>query len=681
MVRLSESEVKPRNGNTLVVGIVCRISGCSKQTDLSLEDQEDNCKGAVKELYDGPVEFETISTKGKGERLDRPELEKIETLYRSERFDIFAYDDLSRLIRGGEAARLLGVGVDHGTRSICIDDGIDTADITWEEDALNACSENVAHNQRTSKRLKQKLMNRFKKAGRSRARLIAGYIEPEGAASYDDLLKDPKAESWLCEGDGLSYVTQHCPDMVDKLKQIGWVRAGADLLRETQNYSAVGDFLNRIGIPVGPYCRRKDWDGRMVRRFFANRLLMGKAGRGFRHSVKHFESGRRKSVPNPKGPTFYECLHLAFFTSDEFEELQTSLKERNARYKRKPVNGTDPLLKVPRKRTRFPGQFGCCWYCGRQHVWGGNGITDNLMCSGARQWNCWNSVGYDGRLAVTALVDWITVELYRLDRFEDQYRELVEVSHNSGRSDVTRRRERLRNDELSLELKKSNLKSAILEYGTKPMFKGLFDEIEAAERKLKAEGRTLDRIGDNRLQVPASLVELRSLFVEEFTRGMLDSPQFGDFLRKIVLDFRVYLVRLCDGGHLLPRARVKVALDRVVADAALIPGVEEILYREFTIDLFKPPQRERIREASVGLAARGLGPKAIAAKIVDVGDNHPTTTAVQNALDLDRLMKQMGLTTPYVAITEPPEDYSKLRRHKNAKYRFTPLEGYVPPTL
>ncbi len=132
---------------------------------------------------------------------------------------------------------------------------------------------------------------------------------------------------------------------------------------------------------------------------------------------------------------------------------------------------------------------------------------------------------------------------------------------------------------------------------------------------------------------------------------------------------------------MLPRTRVKLALDGVVPDVALIPGVSEILFRELTLDLFEQPQRERIREAAVGLAAQGLGPRAIAARIVESGDKHPTATAVQNALALDRLMKQTGLPTPYVHVSEPPEDYAKLCRHKNAKYHFTPLDGYVPPTL
>ena len=72
MSRCSDSELKPRNAHTLIVGIVCRISGCANQKEMSLDDQEDHAKEAVKELYDGPVEFDVISTVGKGESLDRP---------------------------------------------------------------------------------------------------------------------------------------------------------------------------------------------------------------------------------------------------------------------------------------------------------------------------------------------------------------------------------------------------------------------------------------------------------------------------------------------------------------------------------------------------------------------------------------------------------------------------------
>ena len=81
-------ELRPRNGRTLVVGIVARISGGPNQKELSLEDQVDHAKEVVADLFKGPVEYITIATTGKGERLDRPELIEVERLLRSQRLDL-----------------------------------------------------------------------------------------------------------------------------------------------------------------------------------------------------------------------------------------------------------------------------------------------------------------------------------------------------------------------------------------------------------------------------------------------------------------------------------------------------------------------------------------------------------------------------------------------------------------
>src|ERR1700681_3683953 len=107
MVSSENPPVAARNGHTLMVGNVCRISGCPKQKEESLDDQEDNAKEVIADLYSGQVEFNVIATTGKGEWLDRPELEQIEIALKSGKYDIFVFDDLSRLIRGGDAARLL----------------------------------------------------------------------------------------------------------------------------------------------------------------------------------------------------------------------------------------------------------------------------------------------------------------------------------------------------------------------------------------------------------------------------------------------------------------------------------------------------------------------------------------------------------------------------------------------
>src|SRR5947209_1594184 len=163
-------------------------------------------------------------------------------------------------------------------------------------------------------------MNRFIKFGGATAREIYGYIKPPGAKTYDDFQKDPEATPIYAE----------------------WFR----MLRETGNCSHVADWLNQLGVPTGKYARRKSWNGAMVRRITSNPILKGMPGRGFKHTVKEYESGRRIAVKNPKGAQYRESPHLVHVSPEEWQELNDLLDRKNAHFKRKPVNGSDPLLHV-----------------------------------------------------------------------------------------------------------------------------------------------------------------------------------------------------------------------------------------------------------------------------------------------------------------------------------------------
>ena len=435
MARRSDSDLVPRNGHKLVVGLVARISGCASQKELSLEDQEDHAKEEVALLYDGPVDYRIVSTKGKGERLDRPELAEVERMVRSRELDVLVMEDVGRLVRGTAAVKIWGIAVDHGVRCIAPNDCVDTADETWEEELIAACRDHVGHNAHTSKRLKKKLMNRFRKSGGTMALPIAGYIKPEGAKTYDDWRKDESA--------------------------IETIREGSKILKETLNCSTVARFFNESEFPTGPYTRNKEWDGAMVRRFYRNRLLAGMPGRGFRHTVKHHETGRRISVKNEDGPIYRECPHLVIIPVEELDELNMSLDSKNAKSGRKPVNGLDPFHRRPRKSTRFPGQYARCWYCGRHYVWGANGITDSLMCSGPRHWRCWNSIGFNGPLAATRIVEAITSELYKLDGFDKQFADLVKAAMADRSGSSKQRRKKLREAERALQSEQENLVEAV----------------------------------------------------------------------------------------------------------------------------------------------------------------------------------------------------------------------------
>ena len=94
-----DAGLRPRNGHTLIVAIVARISGGPRQKEVSLEDQVDHGKEEIGALYKGAAEYEIIATKGKGEWLDRPELAEIEAILRTRRLDVLFVEDLGRLVR------------------------------------------------------------------------------------------------------------------------------------------------------------------------------------------------------------------------------------------------------------------------------------------------------------------------------------------------------------------------------------------------------------------------------------------------------------------------------------------------------------------------------------------------------------------------------------------------------
>jgi hypothetical protein len=197
-------------------------------------------------------------------------------------------------------------------------------------------------------------------------------------------------------------------------------------------------------------------------------------------------------------------------------------------------------------------------------------------------------------------------------------------------------------------------------------------ETEAAEQSLARERRTLEALRTRALRLPESLVELRAMFEAKFMELTITSPEFGGLMRLVVPEFRVYLVRACDGGHPVPRARVRLSLAAVTPDARHVAGLEELCSRDLTLDLFEPPQRVRIREELARLHHLGLNQREIARRLPE----RASQAVVQRTLALEWKMQAQGLHEPYVTVTEPPADYPKLRRHRNSRYRFVPIEGF-----
>lgn len=643
------TELSPRDGRTLVVGIVARISGCQNQKELSLDDQVDHFKEVVAEMYDGPVEYVIIATKGKGERLDRPELKDVEQLLRSGRLDLLGAEDLGRLVRGATAAWLCGIAVDNGTRVLSVNDGIDTADDTWEEDVLEACADHVGHNAHTSRRLKHKLMNRFKKHGGATPREIFGYVKPAGAKTFDDWTKDDNATPIYKE----------------------WFR----MLREGQTAEAVADWLNACGVPVGKYARGTKWTGKMVRRMTRNTILKGMPERGNKVTVKHHETGRRVSVKNPDGPETYACPHLIHIDPAEFDEVNAILKAANRDRGRKLVPGADPRKGVSRKRTVWPGQHARCGVCGRLYYWGGHGQTTHMMCSGNREYACWNGVTFDGHFAAKAVAAAVLLAVEQLPGFDPALAERVRAQADAERDTKADDVRRLDREEAEKRHAADRLLAMIEGTDAGGRSALLADRLEELEGRLAAIPRERRAI----LQRPVLVRELPAVeTLKGLARKALDrlasgDPEVGNQLRVLLPEVLIFPVRPVGGGRTVARARVVLDLVALL-DGPAAAAVGRVLRQVIWVDLFDQPQRIKYRAEIVALRAAGHTERQVAAA---VGLQQPT---VQRAMALSRLMAENGLTDPYEFLTAPPADDKKMRRHRHPRYRFDPLPGFPAGT-
>jgi hypothetical protein len=92
------------------------------------------------------------------------------------------------------------------------------------------------------------------------------------------------------------------------------------------------------------------------------------------------------------------------------------------------------------------------------------------------------------------------------------------------------------------------------------MLREALQDLDTCEKVIASEQRYLASLETRKLVLPSSTQELRALLEAEFRRLAIDSLEFVDFIRKLVPELHVYLVRLCDGGYLFPRAKVKLNL-------------------------------------------------------------------------------------------------------------------------
>ena len=644
-ITLLEPPLVPRDGRILRILGICRIS-TEHQDAKSLDDQEALLRRYVADHYDGPTQWEIISSRGSGQYLDSKELARTKSRIDAGSLDLVVAEDLARLCRRNEAYTICEDAQDSETRLIAINDHIDTRRGDWQLGALISVYRHESYCRDTGKRIRRTLRNRFAQGGVVQS-VIFGHIKPPGTQSDANLRKDEAAAP-----------------IYDAMFR---------MLEEGATYSEVADWLNAQGIRPGPACRADHWDAARVRGVVLNPILKGVRVRNRKMSQRVNKTGRSRSVDAPPEERLERLVpHLAFIEPGRYDRVVALLSRRNAKYSRKGAGRDDPRNGVSKKRTPFPGQHLTCGVCGRPYYFGGHGRKTHMMCSGSREYRCWNGVTVDGGLAAEKIAAAVLAEVAALPDFDPVFLGDLRAEAAALHAEDDRRMADVARREASIARAIDNLTLGIASMGPSPALLEKLRESESERDRLAAERDKLERVPRVSPELP-SLDEIRRLAAEAFADLTRSSAEAGRLLRRLLPRLEVRPYQSCDGGNPVLRAHLTLDLAPLVADALGLEGRAEVFQRELIIDLFDPPQRVAFRERVMALRGEGLSERNVAAAL------GLTVTAAQASAALARRMSELGLDDPYIRLDGPPTDQERLRRHKHPQYRFEPLAGH--PTV
>ena len=640
------SPLRPRRSGPLRVLIVARIS-TEHQDARSLDDQVALCKEYVLTRYPHPVEFEIIQGRGSGEYLDREDLHRAEAAAECGDYDLIVGEDLGRICRRSRAMSFCESCEDSDTRFIALNDCIDTADENWRMNALFASFKHESGNKDTAKRIRRTLRNRFTQGGVVQT-IQFGYVKGVGSAEDADLRKLPEAEA--------VYETIFT------------------MLEGDASFSEVGDWMNQTGVPMGKWNRNTVWDCRMVGRLVQNPIIKGLRRRNEVVSKRVNKSGKRKAVKAPASERLSrEVPHLAFIEPARFDRLMAKLTAKNGHYARGRRTGEpDCRAGVSRKRTVWPGQHATCGVCGRLMYWGGHGRTKHMMCSGSRDYACWNGSTFEGTTGAKRIAAAVLKAVESLPDFDAAFKAKVEAEANAASETGRRDEKRLRGELAEAEREKTNFVTAIGKMGFSDALEAKLTEVEARHARITAELAGLQRRVEGPIELP-SVEVLKEKCRSALGEADFSDPAFGRLMNRLLPKIALFPCRLIDGEAVELRAKVTINLLPLVE--ASRPDLDGVLTAEMTVDLFDPPQREAYRLRIADELAAGYTQ-------IDAAKKYGLTiTAASRAMILHRRMKERNLTDAYEYLTGPLDGRRKNSRHKHPRYDFRPLSGYpIDPT-
>ena len=628
---------EPKNGPKFQVIGVARISG-DNQDEKSLEDQEAYYREWLDRTYGcDNYELRVIASRGSGQILDHAEFLELCDLVATGSYDLVIAEDLSRIIRRLQAVIFCEEAEAIGTRVVGIGDPVDTANEGWEYAAVFSSLKNRAFCKDTARRIRRTLRNRFTNGGIVMCTQY-GYIKPGPGVSDGEVQKDPEAET-----------------VYEK-----WI----SMLENGATYAEVVRWLNSENVPTGQYCSAQQWDGAMVKRLTYNPIFKGERYRN-KKKVRRKQNGRPECIDAPPGELLIRQVpHLAFIEPGRWDRLIRQLDERNKKFQRTAERKNDPRAGIPKRETRWPGQHLRCGVCGRLYVHGGHGRKERMMCNGAREYSCWNSMTVDAAEVANAVAGDIRDLVRSLPSFDEDWAAEYEAQRlgmqQAQNAELKRVKADLAKDEKSL----ANLISALAELGSSPSVVEKIRSGEAKVQLLRDRVYQLEQASSESVVLP-SLEEIIAVADKSFENIAVADQGFGRMMKSVVTEFFVLPYRLADGGHVQPKILYRACLAPLVKHSDL-----ELLQFDRLLDLTKNPKRVRFLDAVVEMVSAGAKHAEIAAEL-DI-----FKTEVAYAMQLHRSMAELGVDTPWVPVTDSDQVIDYFKRVRNPQFDFKPLDGF-----
>ncbi|MFO0811645.1 MAG: recombinase family protein [Gemmatales bacterium] len=613
--------------------IIARIS-TEKQDARSLDDQVAFCRNWVEQNLEGPFEYIIEKSQGSGENLERPELTRFDQLIRSGQITHVVCEESSRHCRRSYSVMFCELCEDYGVRFVAINDHIDTS-TDWRLHSMFSSMKHEMSNMDTSNRIRRSLRNRFSQGGIVQYQSF-GHIKPPGAKHDSELRLDqalvPIVKEVFCR-----------------------IEAGA-------SYCEVADWLNSQNVPVAKHARTLTWDNAKVRRMVTDPIYKGVRERNRKKSLRVNSSGRRKSVNAPREELLVrQCPHLTIIEPDRFDRINAMLKLRNDKYCRGRQAAGDSRKGQPRKRTAWPGQHVRCGLCKHLLYWGGHGQKDRMMCSGCRQYLCWNAASCSGLELAQRVTEKALDLIERLPEYSIEFLKLVKEELKLRQENANDAIKMLQNEISTLEPKIANVTNAIATLGISPALTATLLDLER-QRSLKQTELDTRKLEDKiEVEMP-SMLELKQLARQCLGEADFKDPETYRLLSQLFPGIEVYPYMLIDGGSVVLRAHVTIHLDALKPQTLPPEMCSGLLKHDFVVDLFEPPQRVKVLNDVPKLLAAGHSKKEVARRL------EVAPLVIDQALALRSMMEQQGVVDPYGLLTLPPEK-SKIKRHEHPRFK------------